>query len=165
PKLAKGARTAREHRGDGATGWSMGWKLNLWARLLDGNRAYRLYGNLLKNGTNDNLWDSHPPFQIDGNFGGTAGIAEMLVQSHPDFIQILPALPDVWHDGSLSGIRTRGNFTIDIAWHDNNLTEAKINSGSGGPCTLLYKGDRLTFDTAKGKSYTVTYRDGKLALR
>lgn len=165
PKLAKGARTALEHRGDGATGWSMGWKLNLWARLLDGNRAYRLYGNLLKNGTNDNLWDSHPPFQIDGNFGGTAGIAEMLVQSHPDFIQILPALPDVWHDGSLSGIRTRGNFTIDIAWHDNNLTEAKINSGSGGPCTLLYKGDRLTFDTAKGKSYTVTYRDGKLALR
>lgn len=164
PQLARAARVVLEHRGDGATGWSMGWKLNQWARLQDGNRAYTLFGNLLKNGTNDNLWDSHPPFQIDGNFGGTAGITEMLLQSHMGFIQLLPALPAVWHEGSFTGVRARGNFSIDMKWKDNNLTQAVVHSGSGGVCHLHYKGEKLSFNTESGKSYIITYTKGKLTL-
>lgn len=164
PELTRAARVVLEHRGDGATGWSMGWKLNQWARLQDGNRAYTLFGNLLKNGTNDNLWDSHPPFQIDGNFGGTAGVTEMLLQSHMGFIQLLPALPAVWHEGCFTGVRARGNFSIDMEWKDNNLTQAVIHSGSGLPCHLRYKKSTLSFDTEAGKDYTVIYTDGKLYL-
>ena len=164
PALGKAARVVLEHRGDGATGWSMGWKLNQWARLQDGNRAYTLFGNLLKNGTNENLWDSHPPFQIDGNFGGTAGIAEMLLQSHAGFIHLLPALPDVWHEGCLTGVRARGNFVLDLHWADNNLTTVQVRSGSGGPCRLHYKGGELSFPTEAGRTYTVEWRDGRLSL-
>ena len=164
PELARAARIVLEHRGDGATGWSMGWKLNQWARLQDGNRAYTLYGNLLKNGTNNNLWDTHPPFQIDGNFGGTAGITEMLLQSHMGFIQILPALPAVWHEGKLTGVRARGNFTIDIQWKDNNLTRAVILSGSGVPCIIRYKNQEIKFETKQGERYIVTYTNGKLQV-
>lgn len=162
PELAKAARVVLEHRGDGATGWSMGWKLNQWARLQDGNRAYTLYGNLLKNGTNENLWDSHPPFQIDGNFGGTSGVTEMLLQSHAGFIQLLPALPDVWHEGKLTGVCARGNFTLDICWQDNILTQVVVHSGSGVPCRLLYKGKELEFQTEAGKSYLLEWKDNRL---
>ena len=165
PKLARASRVVLEHRGDGATGWSMGWKLNQWARLHDGNRSYTLYGNLLKNGTNANLWDSHPPFQIDGNFGGTAGVTEMLLQSHMGFIHLLPALPDVWHEGKLTGVCARGNFVIDLYWKDNNLTRAVIHSRSGGPCSVHYKGQRLTFDTQRDQKYTLSYQNGKLAVK
>lgn len=165
PRLAKAARVVLEHRGDGATGWSMGWKLNQWARLHDGNRAYTLYGNLLKNGTNENLWDSHPPFQIDGNFGGTAGVAEMLLQSHVGFIHLLPALPDVWHEGKLTGVRARGNFVIDVYWKDNNLTKAVVHSGSGCPCRVRYKDKELEFRTETGGTYVLEWTDGQLAMR
>lgn len=162
PKLARAARVVLEHRGDGATGWSMGWKLNQWARLHDGNRSYKLFGNLLKNGTNANLWDSHPPFQIDGNFGGTAGVTEMLMQSHMGFIHLLPTLPDVWHEGKLTGVCARGNFVVDIYWKDNNLTHAEIYARSGGPCHVRYKNQNLQFDTEKGKRYKLEYRNGNL---
>ena len=162
PKMAKAARVVLEHRGDGATGWSMGWKLNQWARLHDGDRAYRLYGNLLKNGTNNNLWDTHPPFQIDGNFGGAAGVMEMLLQSHMGFIHLLPALPGVWHDGVLKGVRAKGNFTVELYWKDNNLVKAVIHSGSGVPCNIHYQKQQLSFDTEKGRTYTVVSEQGKL---
>lgn len=161
PALAKASRVVLEHRGNGATGWSMGWKLNQWARLHDGNRAYTLFGNLLKNGTNENLWDTHPPFQIDGNFGGTAGVVEMLLQSHAGCIHLLPALPDVWHEGTFAGVRARGNFRIDLRWADNNLVQACIHSGSGEVCRLLYKGCSLEFPTETGGVYTVVW-DGSL---
>lgn len=156
PELAKASRVVLEHRGDGATGWSMGWKLNQWARLHDGNHSYLLYGNLLKNGTTDNLWDVHPPFQIDGNFGGTAGVTEMLLQSHLIGIHLLPALPDAWQKGSISGLRAKGNFGVDISWENGRLKEALITSGSGKPCTVYYNGHKTKFATKKGGRYLVT---------
>lgn len=151
PELAKAARIVLEHRGDGATGWSMGWKLNQWARLQDGNHAYTLFGNLLKNGTLDNLWDTHAPFQIDGNFGGTAGVTEMLLQSHMGFIQLLPALPDAWKDGLVSGLCAKGNFEVSISWKNNRLDEAILVSKAGTPCTVRYGDKTLSFKTIKGK--------------
>ncbi len=157
PELAQASKVVLEHRGDGATGWSMGWKLNQWARLHDGNHAYKLYGNLLKNGTLDNLWDTHAPFQIDGNFGGTAGITEMLMQSHMGFIHLLPALPDVWQKGAIKGLKARGNFTVDIYWDKGKLTKAIILSGSGEPCKILYGNKTKKIKTQKGKTYEVTF--------
>ncbi len=164
PELAEASRVVLEHRGDLATGWSMGWKLNQWARLHDGNRAYTLYGNLLKTGTNENLWDSHPPFQIDGNFGGTAGVTEMLLQSHMGFIHLLPALPDAWRDGTLSGVMARGNFIVDISWKEGFLESAVIRSGAGEVCRLYYNGMEKTFSTEAGKSYIAVVRDGRIEL-
>ena len=162
PELAKAARIVLEHRGDGATGWSMGWKLNQWARLQDGNHAYKLFGNLLKNGTLDNLWDTHPPFQIDGNFGGTAGVTELLLQSHMGFIQLLPALPDAWEEGSVEGLLARGNFEVDLRWSNGQLMEAVITSNAGQPCQVRYGDQTLSFKTKKGQTYTITSVDGKL---
>lgn len=165
PDLAKAARVVLEHRGDGATGWSMGWKLNQWARLQDGNHAYKLFGNLLKNGTLDNLWDTHPPFQIDGNFGGTAGITEMLLQSHMGFIQLLPALPDAWKDGSISGICTKGNFEVDMSWKNGQLAEATVFSKAGEPCTVRYGDKTLSFKTSKGKVYKLAVEADRLIVK
>lgn len=164
PQLAQAAKVVLQHRGDGATGWSMGWKLNQWARLQDGNHAYMLFGNLLKNGTLDNLWDTHAPFQIDGNFGGTAGITEMLLQSHMGFIQLLPALPDAWKEGSVNGICAKGNFEVSIIWEGGQLQEATVISKAGIPCTIKYGDQTISFKTRKGQSYRIV-REGEKIRR
>ncbi len=155
PNLAQACQTVLIHRGDFATGWSMGWKLNQWARLHNGNHAYTLFGNLLKNCTLDNLWDTHPPFQIDGNFGGTAGVTEMLVQSHMGFIHLLPALPNAWKEGLISGICAKGNFEISVKWKNGKLENATVLSKSGVPCTIRYGEKQLIFKTETGKTYSI----------
>lgn len=165
PELAKAARVVLEHRGDGATGWSMGWKLNQWARLHDGNHSYLLYGNLLKNGTGDNLWDIHPPFQIDGNFGGTAGVTEMLMQCHTGCIDLLPSLPDAWAKGSITGLRARGNIGVDIAWEGGKLSEARLTPGCDGAVAIRYGEQTLQVNGKKGKTTVVVLRDGNLAVK
>lgn len=165
PELAKAARIVLEHRGDGATGWSMGWKLNQWARLHDGNHSYLLYGNLLKNGTGDNLWDIHPPFQIDGNFGGTAGVTEMLMQCHTGCIDLLPSLPDAWAKGRITGLRARGNIGVDIAWEGGKLSEARLTPGDDGTVVVRYGEQTLQVNGKKGKTTVITLRDGILAVK
>jgi alpha-L-fucosidase 2 len=168
PELAEACRVTLNIKGDETTGWSKGWRINLWARLWDGNRAYKLYRELLKyvprdgaeninygggGGTYPNLFDAHPPFQIDGNFGGAAGVIEMLMQSNENEIILLPALPDAWPSGSISGICARGGFEVSIKWKDGKLNGVEVLSKTGNNCTLFYQGKKVSFETEKGSTY------------
>ncbi len=168
PELIEAAIVSMNHRTDKSTGWSMGQKINTWARVGDGDRVLKIIGDLFKNGIYPNFFDYHPPFQIDGNFGFTSGVNEMLMQSHCGFIELLPALPTDWCKGSIKGLVARGNFTINIEWSCGKLTKAEITSNMGGKCKLYYgkseyvvenicnsENGFVEFQSEKGKTYTI----------
>ncbi|GAA0419663.1 hypothetical protein Acor_29480 [Acrocarpospora corrugata] len=170
------AKISLNARGDGGTGWSKAWKINFWARLLDGDHAHKMLAEQLKSSTLDNLWDTHPPFQIDGNFGATAGIAEMLVQSQHDVVHVFPALPSTWKNGSVTGLRARGDVTVDAAWKGGAPDTITIRPGKTGPIkvkssivtghyrvsdaqgnsvTPQRDGDVLSWEAQAGQAYTI----------
>jgi alpha-L-fucosidase 2 len=163
PELMKAAKQSLEFRGDGGTGWSLAWKINYWARFLDGNHSYLMIHKLLSpaerpdgkegGGSYKNLFDAHPPFQIDGNFGGASGIIELLVQSHLDNIDLLPALPDALQQGKISGVCVRGGFELTFSWKNGELQNLQVLSKNGNVCKLKYNDQQIEFNTEKGKSY------------
>jgi alpha-L-fucosidase 2 len=170
PDLFAAARQSLVFRGDEGTGWSMGWKVNLWARLKDGDHAYKILGNLLRltgssmteykgGGIYPNLFDAHPPFQIDGNFGVTSGIAELLIQSHRQkekgvyILDVLPALPKAWPDGSVKGLRTRGGFEVSMSWKSGKLTSLELKSLKGSPCVLTYYNKSISLQRNAGEFF------------
>jgi alpha-L-fucosidase 2 len=163
PELANAAKVSLTARGDQSTGWAMAWRINFWARLLDGDHAHRLLRNLLHitgkgnnidygkgGGVYSNLFDTHPPFQIDGNFGATAGIAEMLLQSQAGEIHLLPALPQAWGQGSVTGLKARGNVSVDIAWKDGKVTSATLQSPVASKATVRFNGRTQTVTLPAG---------------
>ena len=175
PAWIDSARRTLDFRTDESTGWALAHRLNAWARAFDGDRSYKLFKNLIGTRTFDNLWDAHPPFQIDGNFGGTSGVTEMLLQSHSGYADILPSLPSDWKDGSFDGLVARGNFVVSVKWSDSRADEIRIVSRAGETLRLRYPGisgckvmlgtaeieyeadgDILTFPTEKGKEYVIT---------
>ena len=165
PEYLEAARATLNHRGDGGTGWSKANKINLWARLLDGNRAHRLLAEQLKSSTLENLWDTHAPFQIDGNFGATSGMAEMLLQSHTGYIAPLPALPDAWKDGQVSGIVARGNFEVSMKWKEKNLETLAFLSHAGGELVVDYPDIESSIVKINGKEIKPTLlKDNRIQI-
>ena len=165
PEYLEAARATLNHRGDGGTGWSKANKINLWARLLDGNRAHRLLAEQLKSSTLENLWDTHAPFQIDGNFGATSGMAEMLLQSHTGYIAPLPALPDAWKDGQVSGLVARGNFEVSMKWKEKNLETLAFLSHAGGDLVVDYPDIESSIVKINGKEIKPTLlKDNRIQI-
>ena len=154
PEWLRAAEYSLSERGDVSTGWSTAHKLNAWARLKNGKRAYDLLTMLLAKCTLPNLWDSHPPFQIDGNFGGTAGIAEMLMQSHEGYIHLLPAIPEEWKNGSFTGLTARGGFAVSAVWENGKVRKIKVVSSVGGKLKILVGESFIECDTEKGEILT-----------
>lgn len=165
PEFLEAARVTLNGRGDGGTGWAQAWKVNMWARVHDGNRAHKVLSDQLQQSTLPNLWDSHPPFQIDGNFGATAGMVEMLLQSHNGELHILPALPQAWSNGAVKGLRARGNITVDLAWQQQQLQRLNLHAASGGEVQLRLPGAHPVVVTEEASGRAVTVQQEQQLIR